>query len=190
MVSIKLGSIFFEINQSEISISKKSTHKTYTLANGGEVIIPCTDKLSIVQFSGFFYKNDNYLTILDMMEKGEVLHLQIRGLNLPIDFYVVIENFEAIEKGGDVRCIEYSISLKEYISQPFVMIEEGNAEENTQSAPETIEIPTIYIVKKGDTLWAIAKKYLGAGSRYPELAELNNIKNPHLIYIGQEIKIY
>lgn len=26
-----------------------------------------------------------------------------------------------------------------------------------------------YVVKKGDTLWAIAKKYLGSGTKYPQL---------------------
>lgn len=44
-------------------------------------------------------------------------------------------------------------------------------------------------VQKGDTLWAIAKKYLGSGNRYPELASLNGIKNPNLIYVGQIIKV-
>jgi len=44
-------------------------------------------------------------------------------------------------------------------------------------------------VVKGDTLWHIAKKYLGNGARYPEIAKLNNIKNPNLIYPGQVFKI-
>lgn len=44
----------------------------------------------------------------------------------------------------------------------------------------------MYTVKKGDTLWAIAKKYLGKGSLYPKIAAWNNIKNPNLIYPGQK----
>lgn len=46
-----------------------------------------------------------------------------------------------------------------------------------------------YTVKKGDTLWAIAKQYLGSGTKYPQIASENNIKNPNLIYPGQVIKI-
>ena len=46
-----------------------------------------------------------------------------------------------------------------------------------------------YVVKKGDTLWAIAKKYLGSGTKYPQIANENNIKNPNLIYPGQVFKI-
>lgn len=46
-------------------------------------------------------------------------------------------------------------------------------------------------VKKGDTLWAIARKYLGNGARYPEIVRLNKskIKNPHWIYPNQVFKI-
>lgn len=44
-------------------------------------------------------------------------------------------------------------------------------------------------VQKGDTLWAIAKKYLGSGSKYTTLASLNGISNPNRIYIGQIIKV-
>lgn len=44
----------------------------------------------------------------------------------------------------------------------------------------------VYIVKKGDTLSGIAKKY---GTTYQQLAKLNNIKNPNLIYVGQKIYI-
>lgn len=45
-----------------------------------------------------------------------------------------------------------------------------------------------YVVKKGDTLWGIAKKYLGSGTRYKEIQELNGLKND-LIYVGQKLMI-
>lgn len=44
-----------------------------------------------------------------------------------------------------------------------------------------------YIVKKGDTLGAIAKKY---GTTYQKIAADNDIKNPNKIYAGQVLKIY
>lgn len=45
---------------------------------------------------------------------------------------------------------------------------------------------TSYTVKAGDTLGAIATKF---GTTYQELARINNISNPNLIYVGQVIKI-
>lgn len=48
---------------------------------------------------------------------------------------------------------------------------------------------TTHTVVKGDTLWGIAAKYLGSGSKYKQLAAINNISNPDLIYVGQVIKL-
>ena len=47
----------------------------------------------------------------------------------------------------------------------------------------------VHIVVKGDTLWGIANKYVRDPWRYPELAKLSNIKNPHRIYPGNKVKI-
>lgn len=38
------------------------------------------------------------------------------------------------------------------------------------------------------TLWLIAKKLLGNGNRWPEIANLNGIKGT-IIYAGQKLKI-
>ena len=46
-----------------------------------------------------------------------------------------------------------------------------------------------YVVKRGDTLWAIASQYLGSGTKYPQIAQENNIPNPNLIYPGQVFRI-
>lgn len=51
------------------------------------------------------------------------------------------------------------------------------------------ETPKTHTVKSGDTLWAIAKKYLGDGSKYTQLAKLNNLSNPNIIKAGQVIKL-
>lgn len=45
---------------------------------------------------------------------------------------------------------------------------------------------TVYTVKKGDTLSAIAAKH---GTTYQKIAAYNGIKNPNVIRVGQKIKI-
>lgn len=47
----------------------------------------------------------------------------------------------------------------------------------------------IHVVVKGDTLWDIARRYMHDPYRFPELARLNKIKNPDLIYPGDRVRI-
>lgn len=53
---------------------------------------------------------------------------------------------------------------------------------NTSSATSDV----VYVVKSGDTLSEICAKY---GANWKNVASYNNLKNPHLIYPGQKIKI-
>ena len=65
------------------------------------------------------------------------------------------------------------------------------AEEVVEVAPVVNEVPAprTHTVVSGDTLFNIAKQYLGDGNRYPELAKANNIANPDHIEVGQVITI-
>ena len=44
----------------------------------------------------------------------------------------------------------------------------------------------VYSVKSGDVLWKIAEKF---NTTYEDLAKINNLKNAHIIYVGQELKV-
>ena len=60
--------------------------------------------------------------------------------------------------------------------------------EVVEVAPVAVEART-HTVVSGDTLFNIAKQYLGDGNRYPELAAANGIANPDHIEVGQVITI-
>lgn len=49
--------------------------------------------------------------------------------------------------------------------------------------------PRTYTVVSGDTLWAIAERFYGDGSKYPQIAEASGIANPDLIHPGQVVTI-
>lgn len=63
-----------------------------------------------------------------------------------------------------------------------------NYNEVQNKVNEIMQAPkeTIYVVKRGDTLSSIAKKF---NTTYQEIARKNGIKNVNLIYPGQKLKI-
>jgi len=52
--------------------------------------------------------------------------------------------------------------------------------------------PTIYVIKKGDTLWGLSDRFLKDPHYWPDLWARNpqQITNPHLIFPGQRLKVY
>jgi len=81
--------------------------------------------------------------------------------------------------------------------------EEGTTPYEPGAAPQTqpvegaepVELkedaPLRYVVKKGDTLWGIANKFLRDSWQWPELWVVNpKVANPHLIYPGDELYLY
>ncbi|HEX9078622.1 MAG TPA: LysM peptidoglycan-binding domain-containing protein [Desulfuromonadaceae bacterium] len=51
--------------------------------------------------------------------------------------------------------------------------------------------PTIYVIKKGDTLWGLSERFLKDPYYWPSMwARNSQITNPHLIYPGQKVRIF
>jgi nucleoid-associated protein YgaU len=67
----------------------------------------------------------------------------------------------------------------------------GTMEEVEDQSFETSTDTEYYTIESGDTLWGIAAKFLGNGSKYPEIFEANRevIEDPDKIFVGQKIRI-
>jgi nucleoid-associated protein YgaU len=66
-------------------------------------------------------------------------------------------------------------------------MEEGEAHQGYH--PDQEEARNNYTVRQGDTLSAISQQYYLGASKYPLLAEINRLENPHLIHPGDRIVI-
>lgn len=89
-----------------------------------------------------------------------------------------------IQDGGDISCnIDIQINISMFRTANISMIhsieERGEREEQDYSI-------VIYIVKKGDTLWNIAKEF---GSTVDGIVRVNGIENKDQIYPGQKLYI-
>ena len=91
-------------------------------------------------------------------------------------------NWYVLEVSGDRAVINKDESGKYAIMSPVKVSDLAVAGEKPASTYRT------HTVVKGDTLWDIAERYLGKGSRYSEIKTLNGLTS-NVIYSGQKLKI-
>ncbi len=116
------------------------------------------------------------------------------------DIHIIIER--SILVRGKVPSVPPATIDRETLhadeSSTAPMTEEGIESSRPPFAPpSTLQpLPTagscslvVHTVVPGDTLWAIAERYVDNAWLYPELARLSNITNPHRIYPGQKVYI-
>lgn len=85
---------------------------------------------------------------------------------------------------GAYRVLQYAKAAADKNPGTYVFSDDGVAI-YPEKAAETYRIHTVV---KGDTLWDIAKKYLGNGARYGEIKKLNGLTS-NVIYSGTKLKI-
>lgn len=79
------------------------------------------------------------------------------------------------------------------LAQPVTPGQRATAQQVAQSGVPLSELapdaPDRYTVKRGDTLWDLAKLFLTSPWRWPELwgMNLDEVRNPHRIYPGQQL---
>lgn len=202
------------LNPPELPFRYAGSNESYNILGFGEVIIPDDRPLITFNFSSHFPKNyfpycsvnANELfdpryykdRLIKWKNNKELIRFVVAGGGNRFNILCAIDDLEIGEGQGDVGDLYYSISLIEYrevkartvnLVQQFQSAQVQLKKEVVQTRPNTFKSPKIYNVKSGDTLWQIAKRQLGDGSRYTEIASLNNIKNPNLITVGQELKL-
>ena len=165
-------------------------------------------KLCINNASDWYYYPDGYLRV-DVPSKGDIACF-INDTN-GIGHVAVVEDVDLngtiltsnSNYGGSYFYYEMYIikpgdtlsKIADMYGTTYQYLAQINniANPNYIIAGEKIKVPVKennvkeYVVKSGDTLSKIASMY---GTTYQQLAQINNISNPNLIYPGQIIEIY
>ena len=199
------------VHPEKINIKNGSNNTSVNVAGLGEITIKQDRPALVFSFSSFFPAKKfpgiqvNEITpplnlirkLEEWKEKKSPVHFVIT--NGGVNSYCTIENFVYEEVGGDVGTYQYDIELKEYREVSARKIKVKNNKKKKVSSKKKAakrvnskSIPGTYTVKKGDSLFKIAKKIYGDGSKQKKIYNANkNIigSNPNKIYAGQVLKI-
>lgn len=126
------------------------------------------------------------------LPNGEVLFNT--NIKVSLESYTVKE--DAKSNGTDVVVTIKLKQYRDYATKTCKVKKKKNkkkkvVKKKTRATTKNTSKAQSYTVKKGDTLWRIAKKYYGNGSKYTVIYNANKdkIKNPNLIYVSQVLTI-
>jgi len=140
---------------------------------------------------------ERFLDLRQMRRPFRFITAQIlpgRGILADTNLRVSLEDFEvkeSAEEGGDLIV---QMTMREYqaYAATRVAVEDQSIVfewpvRETDNRPQH----TTHTVVRGDTLWGIARRFLGDGRRYREIFDLNRdqISNPNLIFPGQVLQL-
>lgn len=212
-----MGSVLLPIAPEKFSLKVKNANKTMTLINEGEinflreagltelefdVLIPSV-QYSFAKYDGEFkapkYFTDHFENLKTSKEPFQfivVRQMPDGKLLFNNDMTVSMESYTTKEEAKNGFDLTVSIKLKQYRPYGTKIVKVENNKANVKPVREQTKSPApkqekTYPVEKGDTLWGIAKKFYGNGSKYTKIYEANKdkIKNPNLIYVGQVLTI-
>lgn len=215
-----LDGVLMPITPSKVKVKINNQNETLTLINGEEINILKAAGLTDVSFdlllpqvsypftNGGAQSADYYLSLFERLKTSKQPFQWILNRSMPSGkrlFYsnltVGMEDYQITDDAEEGFDISVTVSLKQYryYGTKTVTIQPATTQTTTPTATveqpqrETTQAPkqSTYTVKSGDCLWNIAKKYLGDGSRYNEIYNLNKdkITNPNLIYAGQVLTL-
>ena len=163
--------------------SGDTEYATYEIMNRGEVAIPTGVGLSRIgweaDFPGEGRQNDPAIrgtwqapkvfhdTLEDWKSKGTLLTVIVTGY--PFNFDVDISAYET-ELSGPFGDMQYTIELQEHRD---ITIKTEQVKTSSTTTKRTTKKTTTYTIKSGDTLWSIAERLLGAGSKWTTIYNAN-----------------
>ena len=182
--------IYLSVNPAQLEISRPNCNRVYTLAMGGTVNTWGGRGLREVRLVTFlpaegspFYEGNDPRSVLAMLhawqDSGDPIRLILSDSDINDAF--LIEDITEILREGD-RDVGLRLTLREYKFQSALRGAEMARQDERANGGT-------YTVKPGDTLWGIAARFYGDGSRWRVLAANNGIASPERLQVGTVLQL-
>ena len=187
--------IYFTVNPAEINISRPNCNRVFSLAMGGTASAWGGRGLREVRLRTFlpwegspFYGGQPPEAVLAMLRRwqdsGDPVRLILSESDIN-DAFLIEDVTETLREGD--RDVGLSLFLREYkFKSALAALAGGDA--GPVRADERPKRKT-YTVVKGDTLWDIACRYYGDGTRWGEIAGKNGVADPRRLRIGTVLEL-
>jgi nucleoid-associated protein YgaU len=139
-----------------------------------------------------FYDGTAPETVLDKLRRwqdsGDPVRLIISGSDINDAF--LIEDVTEVLREGD-RDVGLALTLREYKLKSALagLAGEGGGSVSSLMREEERSLPRTYTVRAGDTLWGIATRFYGDGTRWRTLAEKNGVADPKKLQVGRVLTL-
>lgn len=141
--------------------------------------------------SKIFGKNDPEPSTEDVavfnQKRSEMLERAVRNMGIEIENFAIDSTEDQVTVRGTASSQEDREKAVLIIGNHSGIAQVDDQLEVVEPAPEA----TYHTVESGDTLWAVAKKHYGNGSKYTAIFEANKpmLADPDKIYPGQVLRI-
>ena len=216
-----LGNVLLPIPPSKLELKISNNNKTYDLINYSQINVLKNPGLSSLEFEVVLpntkypfamYKNNfqnakYYLGVLENLKvnRSAFQFIVVRKFPNGKDIFntnikVALEEYtitDTTEEGFDTKV---KIKLKQYKEYSTKKVQVTIKQYRPPAVTRTVTTNNTavakpsgqnYTVKRGDSLWNIAKRFYGNGAKYTTIYNANRskIRNPNLIYPGQVLWI-
>jgi len=209
-----IGNVPLPVTPGRLQIKTNNQNKTINLINEGEVNLLKSPGLREITFDAmipqvrypFAYYSLGFLNAQFFLQYFE----KLKADKKPFQFIVVrilprlvvptfttniktgLEDYTILEDANNGQDLMINIKLKEYKNFGTKIFD---YDPETKTATIKITRPTdtapdinTYVAKAGDTLWSVAKQFLGDGEKYFDLMRLNKL-NSNTLEAGQVIRV-